>query len=511
MLQDQFGYTLDTSNEAAASAYRNYIDCVLTYGTEWHAGEEAHSKDPGSWFARIAEADGTICSYDIPAAASLIAAMTRDSQGVSDIDPRAQLYMKAMDAWICQGDPDKAAQTYQEVLRHYPKDLFALKRSQLLYFAAGSVPEMLSVCQLDQVASSHESSPYYHAMLSFGLEQNGQADAAHEAAKRGVVLKQDDAWAHHGLAHADYNAGRLAEGARTLLSYAHYWDDRPLCSFLYTHNWWHVALFHLDMNRYGDAWRLYKERVWEGRGKCDPTNIQDQMGALGLLVKLYIRLVFIEHYRQEWLGGGARSVSEPSVEDIKAAMKVVLGRASATNLQSHYEPLFDVLSVAAFTITGNDETATKMISEVESIAKGMPAKRKTAGDAWLGAMRGSRAWAQQDFIATVSELAAVLDDLKYLFASYEQCDVIREMFLHAGVLALAEGASPPSPDMAKVSSLIDSRMNEPRAAHVPCYAILKALYLHAAKGDGDGATAKAELVRQAGQVETKYASEQIDV
>lgn len=79
------------------------------------------------------------------------------------------------------------------------------------------------------------------------------------------------------------------------------WDQ--CCSFLYTHNWWHVALvraslfglwlyflpshsqFYLDLDNVSVARQLFDEHIWNR----DPSNPEDQLNALGLLVRLHIR------------------------------------------------------------------------------------------------------------------------------------------------------------------------------------------------------------------------------
>lgn len=57
---------------------------------------------------------------------------------------RDALYLRAWQAWLA-GNLDASARLFGEVLVHAPGDLFALKRSQLLYFLCGQLPAMLTV------------------------------------------------------------------------------------------------------------------------------------------------------------------------------------------------------------------------------------------------------------------------------------------------------------------------------------------------------------------------------
>jgi len=80
---------------------------------------------------------------------------------------------------------------------------------------------------------------------AFALEQSGDLAGAEAAGRTAVRVHRGDVWAHHAVAHAMYPPGRLAEGVQWMLSLAPMWTR--LCSFMLTHNWWHVALFLVDM------------------------------------------------------------------------------------------------------------------------------------------------------------------------------------------------------------------------------------------------------------------------
>ncbi len=106
-------------------------------------------------------------------------------------------------------------------------------------------------------------------MLAFAFEQVGDAASAEEHGRLGTSLVPDDAWSHHAVGHALYNQAsssavdwtiihivhniffhlnaqaRLAEGFIWLSSHARTWTD--LCSFMVTHNHFHIALNLLDM------------------------------------------------------------------------------------------------------------------------------------------------------------------------------------------------------------------------------------------------------------------------
>lgn len=102
---------------------------------------------------------------------------------------------------------------------------------------------------------------YFHGMLAFALEQVGDLDAALEHGLRGTDIRGDDAWSQHAVAHALYFQGELRRGADWLSAPERSEQWRPLCSFMRTHNWWHVALFHLDMGALDVVAGLYDREV----------------------------------------------------------------------------------------------------------------------------------------------------------------------------------------------------------------------------------------------------------
>jgi hypothetical protein len=79
------------------------------------------------------------------------------------------------------------------------------------------------------------------------------------------------------------DAGRVTEGLDWMSGHAAHWDR--CSSFMYTHNWWHTALLHLDRDDGAGALRLFDDRVWGVR----KTYVQDQVNAVALLSRLELR------------------------------------------------------------------------------------------------------------------------------------------------------------------------------------------------------------------------------
>jgi len=96
-------------------------------------------------------------------------------------------------------------------------------------------------------------------------------------------MNQDDPWAQHAVAHVLEARGEPATGLEFLAPLSGTWDR--CSSFMYTHNWWHTALFRLDMDSAAASLALFDERVWGVR----KTYVQDQVNAVSLVSRLELR------------------------------------------------------------------------------------------------------------------------------------------------------------------------------------------------------------------------------
>jgi hypothetical protein len=55
------------------------------------------------------------------------------------------------------------------------------------------------------VVAALTGTAFYHGMVAFALEQNGDSEGAELHGRLGTEILPDDAWSHHAVAHALYN------------------------------------------------------------------------------------------------------------------------------------------------------------------------------------------------------------------------------------------------------------------------------------------------------------------
>ena len=214
-------------------------------------------------------------SRDAPANARPFLDRARSAQA----SPREGRFIAAVDAWA-DGDIARAIRLHEEQAREFPRDLASLKLGQYHLFNAGDSAGMLRLALAARDAASDV--PYLHGMLAFGYEQCHQLEQAESAARRAIGMRRKEPWAHHALAHVMLTQARHREGHDFMASVSDTWTG--LNSFMVTHNWWHQALFAIELGDHDEVLRLFDERVW-GVAK-DYT--QDQVNAVSLLARLEI-------------------------------------------------------------------------------------------------------------------------------------------------------------------------------------------------------------------------------
>lgn len=193
---------------------------------------------------------------------------------------RERLTMAAIQAWG-DGDADQALRLHCAIATAWPRDLVNLKIAQIHQLNRG---DRAGMRQLASAALPHaESVSYVHGLLAFALEQVGELDGAERHGRQCVAMNENDPWGQHAVAHVLEARGDWAAGVRFLDGLTGTWDR--CSSFMYTHNWWHLALFRLALGDSQGALDLFDTRVWGVR----KTYVQDQVNAIALISRLELQ------------------------------------------------------------------------------------------------------------------------------------------------------------------------------------------------------------------------------
>lgn len=199
------------------------------------------------------------------------------------MDDRETGHVAALDH-LTAGDWTRAALALDRHTMRWPRDLVALQCGHLMDFYRANARDLR-----DRIgrALPHWSgqTPGYSILLgmhAFGLEESGDYARAEDSGRRAVALDPRDCWAHHAVAHVMEMQGRAEDGVGWMIAREPHWtgDD----NFFQVHNWWHRALYHLDLGQPGQAIALYDGPVREGRSAV----ALDMVDASALLWRLHL-------------------------------------------------------------------------------------------------------------------------------------------------------------------------------------------------------------------------------
>jgi hypothetical protein len=179
-----------------------------------------------------------------------------------------------------------AGRVLEDVTAAYPLDALALHAGHLIDFFTGD-SRMLR----DRIARARPAwtlgIPGYHAILgmhAFGLEETGDYAQAEATGRRSVELEPRDGWGQHAVAHVMEMQNRPSDGIAWMRANPEAWSRD---SSFAVHNWWHVAVFHLEVGDVDEVLRLFGGPVY---GKCSGI-ILEMIDASALLWRLHLRSV----------------------------------------------------------------------------------------------------------------------------------------------------------------------------------------------------------------------------
>ena len=324
--------------------------------------------------------------------------LERAKAGAARATLREQRYIAAIDAWA-RGDVARAIALHTEQAREHPRDLASLKLGQYHCFNTGDCPGMLRLALAALPAAADV--PYVHGMAAFGYEQCHLMHEAEASARRAIAMCRKEPWAHHALGHVMLTEGRLSEGLDFMRGVSDTWVG--LNSFMVTHNWWHVALFLIDLGRDAEALAVYDEQVW---GVVKDYS-QDQIGAVSLLGRLELAGI-----------------------DVGERWQALAGYL-AQRLDDHVLPFLDLQYLYGLAHAGRPE-AERLLRNIEAFAPQAPPSTRAA---WqrvaVPAARGLLAHARGDAAGAIEGLGLALPRLVEIGGSHAQRDLFSQVYLDA--------------------------------------------------------------------------------
>ncbi|MFN7055923.1 tetratricopeptide repeat protein [Hyphomonas sp.] len=260
MIRDSQGNPLPGASAAAAELFD--LSCrrfARFCGDPVAPLDEAIADSPGFAMAHIAKAWLYVMSTE-PGATAGGRRILRDLDKAGPAaHPREAAHRKAL-AEAATGNWTEAARTLDLWSAAHPLDYLALLAGHQVDFLTANARNLRD--RIARALPAWEEVPgrsFLLGMLAFGLEESGDYARAEAAGREAIAEDPEDCWAHHAVVHVMEMQGRAAEGRDFIRRRREFWAQEE--NFLKVHNWWHLALCHLELGELGAALQLYDDEV----------------------------------------------------------------------------------------------------------------------------------------------------------------------------------------------------------------------------------------------------------
>jgi tetratricopeptide (TPR) repeat protein len=263
MMKDQRGEAVSTDSAAALAAYETALTQFHTYtGDPLATLDGALAADPEFVLGHIAKVLILMTTseqrFAEMAKAPLLAAEALERKA-----NRRERLLLAAARKLVDGEWDHASRALEAVLTEYPRDALAIQIAHLMDFFRGDslnlnrrIARVLPLWDAGVPGYS-----YILGMHAFGLEEAGDYASAEATGRRALELQPVDGWAVHAVTHVMEMQGRIDEGIEWLQSRSADWAPADGSNMFAPHNWWHLALFHIDRGDYERALELFDSKL----------------------------------------------------------------------------------------------------------------------------------------------------------------------------------------------------------------------------------------------------------
>jgi tetratricopeptide (TPR) repeat protein len=398
MLTDAQGLAVTTDSPETLAAINGFIEQSLSYGKDAERLIlQGIAADPDCAIAQAYAAAYYLSLESATAKRQAMLHLQIARQSLTQATERERLYVEAIDAWAATR-VERAIALHELIAERFPHDLISVQQGQYHYFYWGESERLLRIAE--KVLPANWENHYLYGMIAFGLEQCHRLSQAEAIGRLATAMNRQNPWAHHAIAHVMETQGRIEEGIAWMESLADTWEN---CNtLLYTHNWWHIALYYLKRGDWDKVLTLYDTHIW---GRACKDSAKDQVGAISLLLRL--ELIGIE-VGTRW----------------QALTPYLLSR-----IHEHLLPFQDLHYVYALARAGQTGWANEMLLSMQEYALTANLhQRQTWLEVAIPAARGMVAHAQRDWSTAVTQLQAILSRLPMIGGSHTQRQLFNQVY-----------------------------------------------------------------------------------
>jgi tetratricopeptide (TPR) repeat protein len=414
-MNDARGLVLTVSEPQALTAYEEALQALRTYRGDPLAPIDAALAVAPDFAAGIAtKALILMTFFERRFSADAIAVLDAGAKACARGNPRERA-LAAAARQLATGDWHGGVATLDQILVEHPRDLLALQVAHLVDFQRGDALNLRN--RVARVLPSWgASTPGYSfvlGMYSFGMEECNQYAEAESTGMRALSLAPEDCWAVHSVTHVMEMQGRIDEGVSFLEQRTGDWATEDN-GFAF-HNWWHLALFHMDRGDFAAALAIYDRVLSAAQGVM----ALPRLDATSLLWRLQLEGADI--------GGRFDAVAD--------------AWAAALDGEGGFYAFNDFHAAMAFAATGREAEKRKLRAALEQAATQKGANGEMSRVVGIGAAEGVMAFGEGDYARAVEKIAAVRDVAARFGGSHAQRDVLSLTLIEAarrsGQLSLA--------------------------------------------------------------------------
>jgi Tfp pilus assembly protein PilF len=419
--EDRWGLPLSTASSAAASAYRDGIDLMLSAWTgAAEAFERAVAKDPDFALAHIARAR-MHSFYQQGDAARKEAAAARDLARRRGTE-REKSHVETL-ALAVEGRLPAALASALKHLESWPRDavVLSLPLGAFGLFAFSGMADHDQARQdlCERHAPHYGEDWWFLSNYGWSLTENGQVASGRAMTERGFALRRQNAYAAHALLHAMFEDGSVADADALVTQWIGGYDRSGI---LHGHIRWHQALGALEVGDASKALSIYADVLQPSVNAAPPLNVMSDCASL------------------LWrLDAHGHAVPGQLWEDADAYARKFFPRMSLPFVEMHM-----ALFAAA---TGNRSALEERLRVIEQrLAEG----KLPAGPVVPEICRALNAFADEDYAACVGHLEPVLEQVVRIGGSHAQREIIEDTF----IVAVIRSGEP-----RRAQALLDARLH----------------------------------------------------
>jgi tetratricopeptide (TPR) repeat protein len=404
MLSDIRGVSLSTNQKTSLEHYERAAELTVSYFVDPLAViDEALAEDPDFVMGHCLKAGLSVMSTEKAARPMLAASIAQLERLSHRANPLERGHLRAARAWFA-GDFARSVRLYGDLLLDEPRDLLALQIAHIGDFLLGD-SQMLRDHVAQVLPHWSRDTPGYGYVLgmhAFGLEETGQYARAEEVGQRALEQNRRDPWAVHALAHVMEMTGRTDEGIRFLAERSPDWAPDNGFAF---HNWWHLALFHLELGDQERALAVYDDHIRPRSSKIAYENVD----ASALLWRLQLR--------------GA---------DVRERWAALATDWAEVGEEGHYA-FNDVHAIAAFVNAERPRDAARTLAAMEQAVQQPGTNAMMTRDVGLPLARALIAFSRTQYDDSVQLLLPIRTIVHRFGGSHAQRDLVHLTLLEAAL------------------------------------------------------------------------------